>query len=62
MTNRDGVVPYQNVLYNQPHNSLPFDDTKRISRTAQTRFVCLLIGNSCSGSIIAFHPIHAKFV
>ncbi len=35
MSNRDGVVSYQDVFYNQPHDSLPLSDTQRISSAAQ---------------------------
>jgi hypothetical protein len=35
MTNRDGVVSYQDVFHNQPDDSLPFSDTQRISSTTQ---------------------------
>jgi hypothetical protein len=35
MTNRDGVVSYQDVFHNQPDDSLPLSDTQRISSTTQ---------------------------
>ena len=35
MANRDGVVSYQDVFYNQPDDSLPLSDTQRISSTTQ---------------------------
>ena len=36
MANRDGVVSYQDVFYNQPDDSLPLNDTQRISSATQT--------------------------
>jgi hypothetical protein len=36
VSNRDGVVCYQDVFYNQPHDSLLLSDTQRISSATQT--------------------------
>jgi hypothetical protein len=35
MANGDGVVSYQDVLYNEPHDSLTLSDTERISSSVQ---------------------------
>jgi hypothetical protein len=35
MADRDGVVSYQDVFYNQPDDSLPLSDTQRISSAMQ---------------------------
>ena len=40
MTNRVGVLSYQDVLHNQPDDSLPLRDTQRISSAAQTGKKC----------------------
>jgi hypothetical protein len=37
VSNRDGVVSYQDVSHYQPHDSLPLRHTQRISSTAQAR-------------------------
>jgi len=36
MTNRDGVVSYQDVFHNQPDDSLALRDTQRISSATQS--------------------------
>ena len=36
MSNRDGIVSYQDVLYNQPDDSLPLSDSQGISSATQT--------------------------
>jgi hypothetical protein len=36
VSNRDCVVSYQDVFYNQPDDSLPLSDTQRISSATQT--------------------------
>jgi hypothetical protein len=35
MANRDGIVSYQDVFYNQPDDSLPLSDIQRISSATQ---------------------------
>jgi hypothetical protein len=36
VSNRDCIVSYQDVFYNQPDDSLPLSDSQRISSATQT--------------------------